>query len=85
MADNQIENAHLHDYVFHYNIFTETWAAIPRDLYLQYWSKQDVKGVLRSSSLDTLLSLLHKTKGDETKIRSLLTHPPTRNATKKRT
>lgn len=68
------DNAHLHDYVFHYNIFIRKWAAIPRDLYLEYWSNAegDVKGVLKSSSIETLLSLLHKTKGNESKIDELI-------------
>jgi len=71
------DNAHMHDYVFHYNIFTRKWAAIPRDLYLEYWSNKETKGILRSNSIETLISLLHKTKGDETKIKSLVSSTTT--------
>ena len=56
--------AYLEDWVFHYNSFTNQWAAIPRDVYTEYWSDYKHPRVLRSKHLNTLLDLLHKTKGD---------------------
>jgi hypothetical protein len=56
--------SYLYDWVFHYNHYNNTWAAIPRDVYAQYWDKYDLPGVIRSSKIETLLELLHKSKGD---------------------
>ena len=52
----------IHDYVFHYNTFNKTWSAIPRELYLDYWSKPagSIKGILRSKDMDTLIALIEK-------------------------
>jgi len=63
-----IQNAYLHDYVFHYNVFTCVWNAIPRELYMQYWSNYEVEGVLRSKELETLIALLNKYKGNVEEI-----------------
>lgn len=60
--DNSL--AYLEDWVFHFNSFTNQWAAIPRDSYTEYWSDYKHPSVLRSKHLNTLLDLLHKTKGD---------------------
>jgi hypothetical protein len=67
-----MEESTLYDYVFHFNTFTKTWAAIPRDQYNEYWSNQNVPGVLRSKSINTLTELLQKTGGDVKKIAKLL-------------
>lgn len=56
------DKLYLHDWVFHYNALNSTWAAIPRELYNQYWSNFTLEGVLRSSGFETLLDILHKTK-----------------------
>lgn len=69
-----MEQEYLQDWIFHYNVFTQKWAAIPRELYQQYWSDYNIEGVIRSSSLETLLSILHITKGDEGQIQLLLTN-----------
>lgn len=60
--------SYLHDWVFHFNTYTEEWAAVPREIYNQYWSDRNAKGVIRSNELNTLLEMLHKTKGDISKI-----------------
>jgi hypothetical protein len=54
--------SNIHNYVFHYNTFNKTWSAIPRELYLDYWSKPigSVKGILRSKDIDTLIALIEK-------------------------
>lgn len=53
----------LYNYVFHYNHYTELWSAIPRELYLQYWTDDSLKGIKRSSDIKTLMELI--TKGEE--------------------
>lgn len=59
-----VDNAYLHDYVFHYNIFTRNWAAIPRECYQGYWSDMNHPGIIRSSSIDTLIELVGKVSYD---------------------
>jgi hypothetical protein len=54
---------HLHNWVFNFNPYTHKWAAIPRELYSEYWNNSDVQGVIRSSSFPTLLEILNKTEG----------------------
>lgn len=54
----------VYNFVFHYNAYSSLWTAIPRDLYDQYWSDYNISGVLRSSSIETLLHLLRRTGGD---------------------
>lgn len=76
MSDSNVPEtitSYLHDWVFHYNMFSDTWAAIPRELYQAYWSDFNLPGVLRSKDKDTLLSILHRTKGDPDAIEQLIT------------
>ena len=61
---SQLIDTSVYNFVFHYNAHSGLWAAIPRDLYNQYWSDYNLSGILRSSSIDTLLHLLHRTGGD---------------------
>jgi hypothetical protein len=55
----------LHNYVFHYNQYTNLWNAIPRDSYNQYWSNIKQKEVLSSKNLDTLLELINRISIDK--------------------
>jgi hypothetical protein len=64
--------SYLTDWVFHFNAHTEQWAAIPRETYSEYWNDYKNAGVLRSKNLNTLLDLLHKSKGDSTIIEILI-------------
>jgi len=48
------------------------WAAIPRDLYADYWTDYNKQGILRSKSIDTLIAILHKTGGNKNKINKLV-------------
>jgi hypothetical protein len=57
------ELSYLEDWIFHYNSTNELWAAIPRETYSEYWNNYNAP-VLRSKHLNTLLDLLHKSKGD---------------------
>lgn len=63
--------SYLEDWVFHYNSFNNEWAAIPRGIYNGYWNDYRHPDVLRSKTLNTLLELLHKTKGDKQAIEKL--------------
>lgn len=62
---------HLQNWVFHYNTYTSQWAAIPRELYNEYWSDLKLVGVLKSSKIETLISLINKVKGDAEKAKEL--------------
>ena len=64
--------AYLEDWVFHFNSFTEQWAAIPRETYTEYWSNHKHPDVLKSKHLNTLLDLLHKTKGNKDFIEDII-------------
>jgi hypothetical protein len=63
-VETDYDNAHLHDYVFHYNIFTRRWAAIPRECYQGYWSDMTHPGIVRSSSFETLVDLVKRISVD---------------------
>ena len=56
---------YLYDWVVHYNPYTKNWAAIPRDLYTQYWDNYNLEGDIRSSSHKTRVEILQKTEGVE--------------------
>ena len=62
---------YLGDWIFHYNSFNDQWAAIPRNVYNEYWSNYKHSDVLRSKHLNVLLDLLHKSKGDAGVIEDL--------------
>lgn len=55
---------YLNDWVFHFNPYADQWAAVPRETYSEYWNNFKHHSVLRSKHLNTLLDLLHKSKGD---------------------
>jgi hypothetical protein len=48
----------LYDWVFHFNHFNGLWSAIPRDVYNKYWDNDDVKGVLKSKDINTLIEMI---------------------------
>ena len=50
----------LQQYVFHYNPFKNTWNAIPRDKYVDYWNGYDGKEIIKSSNIKTLIELIGK-------------------------
>lgn len=53
----------LYSYVFHYNHHTKLWSAIPRDVYNDYWSSKNVKGVISSKKIETLIEMI--SRGEE--------------------
>ena len=50
----------LYNYVFHYNNHENLWSAIPRNVYLDYWNSNNVKSVLKSKEISTLIELINK-------------------------
>jgi hypothetical protein len=64
--------SYLQDWIFHFNSITDQWAAIPRDAYTDYWNDYKNAGVLRSKNLNTLLELLHKSKGSTSLIDDII-------------
>lgn len=54
------KNNKLHDYVFHYNEYTELWNAIPRELYNEYWSDNKLDGVMKSKDFAVLAEMIRK-------------------------
>jgi hypothetical protein len=67
-----MEQFYLNDWIFHFNSFTEQWAAIPRESYNEYWNDYKNASVLRSKNLNTLLELLHKAKGSTNTIEHII-------------
>lgn len=65
--------SYLYNWVFHFNSYANLWAAIPRDSYTEYWDRYDHPDVLKSSKLETLLELLHKSKGDVELLNTIIT------------
>lgn len=63
---------YLNDWVFHFNSFTEQWAAVPREIYNEYWNDYKHASVFKSKNISTLLELLHKSKGDVGKIEHII-------------
>lgn len=58
------EDDFMNDWVFHFNPYADQWAAIPRETYNEYWNNFKHHAVLRSKHLNTLISLLYKSKGN---------------------
>ena len=58
----------LYAWVFHFNPYKDAWAAIPRDLYTQYWNDNNIKGVIHSSKLETLIQLLFQIKENKNNL-----------------
>jgi hypothetical protein len=62
----------MYDWMFHFNPYTKQWAAIPKDLKYEYWEDYHHPQIIRSKSINTLIELLHKTKGDVEKLEKLV-------------
>ena len=54
---------HLHNWVFNFNPYSKLWAAIPREMYNNYWNNANAEGIIKSSSFPTLLEIVNKTEG----------------------
>ncbi len=66
-----MENEYLQNWVFVFNPFKQLWNAVPREYYNDYWNDNKHPDVIRSSSIKTLLEVLHKTQGDKAKLNKL--------------
>jgi len=55
----------FYNWIFHFNPYTKQWAAIPRELYNDYWSNYELEGIIRSSKFSTLLDIIQKTEGED--------------------
>lgn len=60
----------LHDWVFHYNTYTNKWEGATRDNYHNIFSSNK-EGVIRSSRIETLINLIERTNGDIAKMNKL--------------
>lgn len=56
---------HLYDWVFHFNPYTNQWAAIPKNSYNDYWNEHESECIIRSTSFNTILEILYKTEGED--------------------
>lgn len=70
-AAGPLADAHMYEWLFHFNPHTQLWNAIPRDLQNEYWNNHTLADVLRSKHLNTLLDMIHRTKGDKGLIEDL--------------
>lgn len=59
------EDDFMNDWVFHYNPYANQWAAIPTEYYKEYWNDFKHPKILRSKHMNTLISLLYKSKGNK--------------------
>lgn len=67
----EVQAAYMYDWVFHYNPFTNSWIAIPREQYNKYWNGEHTEHVLKARHLNVLVELLHKCKGDAEMIHDI--------------
>lgn len=61
----------IHDWIFHFNLNKNAWAAVPREMYNDYWKDDNVEGVIYSSKLETLLHILFQIKGNKNNLNQL--------------
>lgn len=61
----------LHNWLFHYNPYTKNWAVFRREDSSDYFNGK-LKNVLVSKKQSTLVDIIVKTGGEESKIKKLL-------------
>ena len=66
-----INKDNLYDWLFHYNHYTNMWNAFKRDDLNKYFNGK-LEIALSSKKHSTLVDIIEKTGGDETKIKKLL-------------
>lgn len=62
---------YMNDWLFHFNVNTQLWNAIPKHLITEYWNSYELTNILRAKHLNVLLDLLHRTKGDAEMIKEI--------------
>jgi hypothetical protein len=58
----------LYQWLFHYNHYTKKWNAFKREDYLDVFNGK--KSPISSSSINTLIEIIEKTKGDISKLKT---------------
>ena len=61
----------LYDWLFHYSPYTKSWTAFKRDDINKYFNG-DLENLITSKKHSTLVEIIEKTEGDQTKIKKLL-------------
>lgn len=59
-------NNNLHDWIFHYNIYTNNWEAAKREHYVYLFSDRRQQYVIKSSRISVLQELISKWNDAET-------------------
>jgi hypothetical protein len=50
----------IYNYVFWFNHHTDTWYAIPRDQYIEFFNgSRNYENVLKSSQIETLIAIIN--------------------------
>jgi hypothetical protein len=65
----------LHDWIFHFNVYTNNWEAAKREHYVYLFSDRGAGHVISSHRIDVLTELIIKTKGDISKMNALTIKP----------
>lgn len=63
----------LHNWLFHYNPYTKTWAAFLRDDLVAHFNGDTSKDLVADKH-STLVEIIVLTQGDPKKIKALLDH-----------
>lgn len=63
---------YLGDWVFHYNVFDDTWGAAKRENQQALFNDRNSDKVLKSKDIKVLIELIGKTNGDRQKINKLV-------------
>ena len=61
----------LYDWLFHYNHYVKSWTAFKREDINKYFNGE-LQNTLTSKKHSTLVDIIEKTGGNETKIKKLL-------------
>lgn len=64
-----MKNEVFNQYIFHYSPYEECWKSCKREHYLELFSNNESKNVLKSTKIDTLIGIINKTNGDLTKLK----------------
>ena len=67
-----MKNEFLWNWVFQYNPYTDKWNAFTREDYVAYFNGGEVKSLVSSSKLDTVVEILNRSEGDFKRMEKLL-------------
>jgi len=64
---------YLYDWVFTYNPYDNSWNAFKREEFPNYWGFENPpKSLIKSSSVNTILMILDRIKGDPNNLGTVL-------------